>query len=232
MPCLVFTCDRCDYVGLSTSFWGQFSYESGDQLMRVYRIAGWCNECGDFVSAEHFPTEREFQALDSRVRELTPIMVQQESDVLARRSWWQRLRHAAPVLSIKERELKERFAELVDDRDNARGVLDVLRGRRSGPRCLRCGSADWIEWRADVRPNGTYDRPGPPVAGGLRHPMCGGQLLVQYSGDRPHLRRRHRIYDREGRFLRDLHRPDIGRETVGIGESQLRDLVPDFLKRR
>lgn len=235
MPCLVYTCQRCDYVGFSTAFWGQFSYEWMGTLLDVDRERAWCNACSTFVPVERFPTARDLGELQTEIDRLGVIVAEQVAEARAGRTWWQRVSKTAPVLSRETNELRQRLVQTAQDLSLGRRLVEMLSGRVAAPRCLWCGGTDWFALREELEPSGTYLRPGPPIAIGVVHPTCGGELLVQYSEDHPHILRRHRIYDSEGVFLRDLHQPggpgtaqpDVRR----AGEPMSQIEIPDVLRR-
>jgi hypothetical protein len=80
--------------------------------------------------------------------------------------------------------------------------LDLLDGRRSKPRCLSCGSEDCFALPKILDPPDSDDRPGDPVLTGIKHPNCGGYLMVSHPGIRLSIAFNHRAYDKEGILIR------------------------------
>ena len=79
-----------------------------------------------------------------------------------------------------------------------------LAGRLSPPRCLQCGSTDVLPFK--VAPDFTvyYGKTQGPVALGVKHPGCGGELAVMDDGTRFSYTPTRRLYDSEGNRCVDV----------------------------
>ena len=95
-------------------------------------------------------------------------------------------------------ERMERQAMVIQQR------LSFLAGRRSPPRCLQCGSTDAFPFA--VIPDFTvyYGKTQGPVALGVKHPGCGGELAVMDDGTRFSYIPTLRLYDSEGNRCADV----------------------------
>ncbi len=174
MPFLVFSCTACDYQGDDTVLWGLHSYECPSGLVPLERELGWCLSC-HLSAVEVLPS-------NGRIRQL-------EKCKGASRSRLEKLLRVQPA--IAERDVEQE-----------RNRLEALEGRAAKPRCLFCGSQDWLLFPNDTQPTGTIRAPGPAVPIGMNHPGCGGALLVAYSHEWLAIPLPHRIFDLEGNLLR------------------------------
>ena len=116
-------------------------------------------------------------------------------------SWLRRLLGMRPSLPQNLAALETDNMYRAKVLEDLRARLTALHGRISGPRCLLCG-CNHIQEMPSVTPSGSYNQPGLPKLIGMRHPGCGGDLLVNHSEGRIARRLSKRWYDGEGNLLR------------------------------
>jgi hypothetical protein len=202
MPFLMFSCDRCSFSGTSVVIWGRFSYESPSGLVSLNRILGWCDSCQGLVPIEILPTLEWIEKLESDIAQNKRLVAERRAKTAGGRSWLARLLPLKPHLPPEVQHIEFQTSFLENDLREGRNRYNLLSARVSKPRCLICGSEDCFTLPKNIRPLGSPDNPGPAVATGVKHPGCGGTIMVQYSRDRISIRLSHRVYDREGRLVR------------------------------
>ena len=205
MPFLVFTCTDCDYQGSSTVGWGEFAYEGGGRRVPVQHVLAWCTSCNDIAPVEELPDGKRIERLASEIvskeQELGRMMrmnVQKERSLLGR------------LLRLPQRppremdELECRIFLLQEELQHERDRLELLAGRRCGPRCLICGSLDHVplpEIRLEDACEDAPESPRPAVPVGVRHPGCSGNLLVALPPVRISIAEEQRLYDSSGKRI-------------------------------
>lgn len=116
------------------------------------------------------------------------------------RRWWQRRGQRTSALIDLDWQIErmEKQAMVIQQR------LSFLAGRQSPPRCLQCGSTDAFPF--EVTPDFTvyYGKTQGPVALGVKHPGCGGELAVMDDGTRFSYIPTLRLYDSEGNRCVDV----------------------------
>ena len=202
MPYLEFTCNRCGVKGDSTVRWGRFSYEGRAGLIDVRRDVGWCSSCGALAPVETLPDRKAVQSLLTSIAEKVTVARDRKSAAMHGRSRRARIfnasKHAREIAAL-DREVSYQEEALHE----ANELLFFLEHRESEARCLQCGETDFRPLVFDILPIGFLEQPGPPVPTETLHPGCGGRFQVQHSGDSLMKVLSHRIYDREGRLLRE-----------------------------
>ncbi|MBI4188948.1 MAG: hypothetical protein HY525_00230 [Betaproteobacteria bacterium] len=184
--------------------WGRFSYDNSAEPVPLKRRLAWCTSCKDLVPLEVLPTETTVRELESEIAHKAKIVADFMTKAEHQKTWFQKLLGSSVKMSAEIQDVdfqrSYREDELKDERARAKFLID----RRSGPKCLLCGSEDCLELPTKISPRGTDRAPGPPMPIGMKHPRCGGEFLVEHSGIRISKRLNHRVYDREGTLLRVL----------------------------
>lgn len=178
-------CDACNFKSTSLRILGDFVYEFGaseSDAVYVNSVAGWCGRCANIEAMEDLTGDwRQVQGLDRKVAD-------QQRDS---RSFLSR------VFGLGRSRVDMPLADTRDDAENLRRFAVVLQERVSPPRCLRCGSPDVAPLLLpSPRESEVYQLE-------IRHPECGGNLLMRSLRDRFALNLLRRVYDTEGNFLRE-----------------------------
>ncbi len=203
MPFLIFTCDRCDATWDSMVLWGRFSYEGLGGLLGVGRDVGWCHSCATLTAVEALPQDEEAQVFEVNIAKKMQAAKDGRDEAMRGRSWIRRVLDIAPKEPREIRALDYDISYMQEKLQALNERLSFLRHRESKERCLRCGSTGCFPLVFKIRPLGLYEAPDPPVPTEATHPGCGGRLLVQYSDYTVSTNMNHRVYYKEGRFLRE-----------------------------
>lgn len=203
MPFLIFSCSDCEYSGNSTVAWGQFMYQCEAGQVPVHRILAWCVSCRDIAPVEVLPDGTEIDRLVSDIEIKEQQIRQHMTDAERNRSLLAKLLRLSPRLAPEVQMLSFEIERLQDGLQMARDRRALLSGRTSEPRCLRCGTQHYLAL-PDFRLADTDERPGPPMEIGMRHPQCSGSLLVAHSPFSVSIALPLRLYDPNGRFVREV----------------------------
>ena len=197
------TCSRCQFNGSTSVSIGRYKYEIPAGLVECDRGLGWCSDCKGLAPIEAFPTEEGVEKKKVWLKHEMQSLANAEQADAAAQPGWKKALGFSPKASMETRFLREdcsfmnRGIEELERQRNTEGV-------RRAPRCLRCGSQSVF---AMPRMPAGLDREKAdsqqPIAIGLSHPGCGGDLLASYSPLRLNMRIKTRIYSQEGIFLRD-----------------------------
>ncbi len=185
MPYSIIKCESCSEHWPTHVIWGLFSYCLSDgRFVSIARNLAWCSSCNNFAPVEYLPDEKELE--EKLVAASDQLKIKQQPKEYRAYGLIKRL--AWPKAS----ELK--FYE--QDLDEAQASIDWRAARKSGPKCLRCGSSD-------IDKKGLWDKKKREFYSDIEHPGCGGELSIEDSGMRLSLRHKHRFYDSEGNFLKE-----------------------------
>jgi hypothetical protein len=202
MPFLAISCTSCEFKGSSMAVWGRFSYDDSAEPIPLKRQIAWCTACRDLVPLEVLPTEAAIRDLESEIANKTRIIDDFMTKAEQQKTWLQKLLGSSVKMATEIQDIDFQRSYREDDLKAERARENFLVGRRSNPKCLLCGSEDCFALPAKISPRGTDRAPGPPTHIGMKHPGCGGELMVEHSGIRISKRLNHRIYDREGTLLK------------------------------
>ena len=196
MPFYAFECTRCDFQAHSRVVWGQFSYLIDDTHFLLKRDLGWCDNCLTLVPIEVFPDSDSIEALESEKNSITLKLENGKTSLREKQSRLTKFVGLKPRLSPHLKRLKAQFRLKSEQIQDLKDHLKALSYRKSGPKCLSCGSQDL-----------RYLPPLPDIDDGekevipFEHPNCGGNLTVSWAGVRINQVLMHRIYDSDGNFL-------------------------------
>lgn len=182
-PLASISCTLCGYQRSDWSCYGARSYVEADRKVTVGVVLGWCFHCDDVMPVEALPTEERRQALERTVRSHDAIAERGSTGSGAGSTTFGGKFSA----SFHRWKLKSESDRLL-----------LLAGRRSGPRCLECGSLSVQLFPEDTRSRAHAARPGFPVNLGIQHPGCGGMLLGCLADLRVWPREDEILYDLEG----------------------------------
>ena len=200
MPVSIYTCRGCGFKSWEPGFAFRFAYKIEGSLVPIRHSAGWCHACGGFASVEVFDAPEELLTLDGKLAVLRKEHDAELARIELSRRWWQRRGQRTSALVDLEWKIKrmEQQVEEIQQRQSC------LVGRRSPPRCLQCGSTDAFPFA--VIPDFTvyYGKTQGPVALGVKHPGCGGELAVMDDGTRFSYTPTLRLYDSEGNRCVDV----------------------------
>lgn len=208
MPDVLFSCTRCDFSASDSVCWGGFYYETPNGRGTLIRTLGWCSACASLAPIEVIgpPDDAAVAALARAVKDQEASLSEHVARLRQQMPWYWRLIRTQPPLTPDVERLRYDAEASRQELNHLRVRAEVLAARRSPPRCLECGSHECFPIASDIRPTGSPSQPGPPVKMGMRHPGCGGDLMVRHSGERVHVVLADRYYDTEGRLLRAVSR--------------------------
>jgi hypothetical protein len=191
MPFSVIKCESCEKKWATHMLWDMLEYLLPDgNLFGISRTIAWCNDCNDLSPVEDLPDEDE---LEERLSEASSELTKQ-----------QQLRPNIPVehrsfFGLKKKQIwpNEGHIEFFENAvQRIKTAMYLQKQRRTGSKCLRCGSLD-------IHEEGLWDKKQKEYRQDMIHPGCGGRIKVEDSGYRVALSAKHRIYDTEGNFLRE-----------------------------
>lgn len=201
MPFLEFSCRRCGFTGTDTVTWGRYSYLATNTLVPINRQLGWCNRCAGLVAVEILPTNERLKAMTEEITSARRNQDRRHEREKENRPWFKkfiRIHHMSP--EFQEAEFQIGCREDALKKEQLRH--SALSTRVSKSKCLSCGSEESFPFPEGVRAAGTYDDPAPAVPSGVKHPICGDELLVKHSDIWANVALTHRLYDLEGRLIR------------------------------
>lgn len=215
MPFLSFSCSRCEYSA-SDLFFGLYSYEGPSGPISLGWALGWCNECAKIAPFEIMPSAQKIDELKSKINELQLKIAKEKQRVaqcrdqlMQNRLWIKKLLKISvkpPPSEIFELNWKcQSHSRKIKDEQQR---LKLLASRKSAPRCLKCGATDcFLLPKLPSLPQPKYplfstEAPSQAEEIGMKHPGCGGDLLVEWADVWVNMKSNHRIYDIEGSFLR------------------------------
>lgn len=177
-------CTKCSKHWGSYLLWGGFHYRIGpSRTIRIDRDLGWCHPCAEFRAVEVLPARSRLEAqLEQHRKKLKEAEDKARSRVLSKLFRSVVVRDER-LIALNRAQVEEIMAALAW-RDS----------RRSPPRCLECGGTD-------IDHIGTIGFAPDPHRIALKHPGCGGGLLVSTPEFRINMRTEDRLYDAEGRLL-------------------------------
>jgi len=210
LPFKVFSCSRCEFTGLDLVISGHFNYEAPSGLFFISRRLGWCNECNGIVAVENIPNVQKIVELKSEIEKKEQYIAHSLDRLEKSRSWFKKLLNLSvdPPSEIRSLILQCEYDRI--DMKSEENILSLLVNRKSPPRCLECGSIDcFLLPELPSLPEPQYplfssQTPQSPVEIGLKHPGCGGELLVKFSEAWISIEPKRRIYDVEGRLIRQI----------------------------
>ena len=200
MPVNTYTCLGCGLKAMEPGFGLRFAYQVDGLSVPIKHSAGWCHECEGVAPIEVFDSPEELLTLEGKLEALRKERDAELTRIEQSRRWWQRRGQRTSALIDLDWQIErmERQAMVIQQR------LSFLAGRRSPPRCLQCGSTDAFTFA--VIPDFTvyYGKTQGPVALGVKHPGCGGELAVMDDGTRFSYTPILRLYDSEGNRCVDV----------------------------
>jgi hypothetical protein len=197
------TCDSCNYIGASSAVWGHFIYDSpSDNDVWVNRELGWCYQCEDLAPIEVLPSLESIQEIEHMIEKKAQELHEIKQKARQGRSFLRKLLQLPAYMPDTGRMVESDQFRFKHNLAEERKRFDLLKGRKSKPRCLSCGNERCFVLPEYTKPPGSDEYPGEPVSTEIKHPNCGGNLMVQYSGIRASMIFEHRIYDIEGRLIR------------------------------
>lgn len=184
-------CDKCSKHWGSYLLWGGFHYRiAPSRTRRIERGLGWCHGCAEFRAVEVLPQRSRLEAeLAEHRKKLSKAETRARSRVLSKL-----------IRSIAERDQQVQAAHRARI-DEALAALEWRDARRSAPRCLECGGIE-------IDHVGAIGFAPEPHRIALKHPGCGGSLVVSTPQFNISMRTDDRLYDSEGRLLeiKDIER--------------------------
>ena len=200
MPVNTYTCLGCGLKAMEPGFGLRFAYQVDGLSVPIKHSAGWCHECEGVAPIEVFDSPEELLTLEGKLEALRKERDAELTRIEQSRRWWQRRGQRTSALIDLDWQIErmEKQAMVIQQR------LSFLDGRRSPPRCLQCGSTDAFPFA--VIPDFTvyYGKTQGPVALGVKHPGCGGELAVMDDGTRFSYIPTLRLYDSEGNRCADV----------------------------
>ena len=210
MPYLIFSCSRCDYSESDLFMSNRFSYKAPSCHLPISRKFGWCNECNGLSAVEDLPSAYKIDKLKAKVKKLGEQIAELSERLMESRSWFKKLFNISVAPTSEISSLKWQCDINETTIRSCQQLLPLLEFRHSQPRCLKCGSIDNVilpklpQISSPDYPLCSSKGPAPPVKTDFRHPGCGGNILVRFSEVWLSLGNKHRIYDLEGRFSREI----------------------------
>jgi hypothetical protein len=200
MPFLDFSCSRCSFTASDVVTWASFSYESSAGLVSLNSNIGWCDNCSTLEPVEILPSIQKIDKMKSEYTDKKHRISRYLERIEPKRSWIKKLLKIHIELPSKFQELQNQCQDLLRDIEEEQQRITLLTSRKSGPRCLSCGSTSCFPL-PPFTPLGTYDNPGKAIKIGVKHPHCGGDLLVEHSPMRLIVSMNQCIYDTEGNLI-------------------------------
>jgi len=200
VPVNSYTCLACGLKALEPGFGLRFAYQVNGVSVPIKHSTGWCHACEGFVQVEIFDSPEALLTLEGKLDTLRKERAAELIQIEQSRRWWQRRGQRTSALIDLDWQIErmEKQAMVIQQR------LSFLAGRQSPPRCLQCGSTDAFPF--EVTPDFTvyYGKTQGPVALGVKHPGCGGELAVMDDGTRFSYIPTLRLYDSEGNRCVDV----------------------------
>ena len=198
------TCSQCQFNGSTGISNGRYKYETPDGLVDCNRGLGWCSDCKGLAPIEVFPTEAGVEMRKTRLKNEMKNLAKAEQADAAAQSGWKKALGFSPRAAMETRILRENCSFMSREIEEQERQIKKTEGGRRVPRCLRCGSKSvFVMPRMPAGLDRERADSQQPIAIGLSHPGCGGELLASYSPIRLNMRFKTRIYSQEGTFLRD-----------------------------
>ena len=162
-------CERCEASFSLNYVWGNFFYEMPNGTrFPLERNMAWCHSCAATSEVEDLEHSSNLQnQLGELAHELASLTRGFGSFMPAHR---------------------KRSQELAAKIENVRQHIDYLKKRTDPPRCLTCGSPDWIDIPRT----------------GFSHPGCGGEFRHVHAEFFISETSQTYLYDPSGRLLREL----------------------------
>lgn len=200
IPVLTFGCTACDLKAWDTQTWGYRFYKADGKQFRMRVAMGWCQSCCALSAVEIKPNAGLEAQLVAKIAQLRIGLEEQLIRTPPTRRWWQ-------LMAIKSSEVMRAEYKLADAQKelaSLRQLLPLMASRRSGHRCLGCGSEDCLH----ISPppvEASFDHFHPaPVPLGISHPGCGGEFTVCSDGLCLSVQTVQRAYDLDGRLLPEV----------------------------
>lgn len=200
MPFVEISCERCAFMGSSAVRWGRFAYRLDGYELPVWRTLGWCAACDDIRAVESPPAAEDIDRMRYHCRQLDRRLQTAEAEARERQNSltrWLHLRPRSPLLHTLRKASHSGHESL----ETAERLQAIFSARRSGPRCLSCGSEDTTIFGEFFEPSNldSHAEPREPELRTTRHPGCGGRFRVRYSDVRLNMRLDKTWFDSEGR---------------------------------
>lgn len=162
MPFKIISCDTCDFKASTTCLWGMFDYVSPDGArLDVNRTYGWCYYCQNICPVEDLSDEAKIKNdIDSKFQKIANI---QNTGLIGK------------LLQLLGKNWVT-INDLRKDIKNKQHRLTFLHERKSPPKCLVCSGSEIKKINLPNPQEENIDK-----IADIRHPNCGGNLLVQNS---------------------------------------------------
>ncbi|MGO1247842.1 MAG: hypothetical protein ACTHY5_10310 [Oceanisphaera sp.] len=175
IPTLTYGCTGCDSFCWSLMKHAGFYYLVEETRFQVYVEMGVCHQCTEIYPIEVFPEVAEIrqlkQTLETQRAQLFSEKAQHDQANQSLR-WWQRKKDLPYALS----QLNSSCEDIEKRVSNMEQTYNALSGRIALPKCLRCGSTEHTLFPSYQNTGNDKDFLG------LKHPRCGGELIVINDG--------------------------------------------------
>ncbi len=187
-----FSCDRCDFKASNLVVWGRFYYQNFDgNLIPLKRNLGWCSSCKTLSAVENLSIDK---TIYDKINEYEAELNKLKNPVFF-------IKHL--MGSKKKEEIKDRIAYAQQFIKEEIELVNILRSRKTPPRCLRCSSSDVIQYKF---PSAGFDEsPNKLFPTGFIHPGCGGNIIMSNSGIDFMMRRKSRAYTTDGILIKEWY---------------------------
>ena len=190
---VIYRCDKCDFSASSMVNWGNFHYLDGKKLLSLNRKLGWCDSCATLTPIEVLPSLDELAHSQQKCEKMLQEYQLAYESLMLKRTWFARLMGLKPKLPDDLMNIKMDINALDEDMSELKASLAYLSGRKSPPRCLKCGSQEVSS--LSLFPAHKAVAAQIQV---FKHPNCGGAVRANVTEIRFAMRLPEYFYDKEG----------------------------------
>lgn len=194
VPAIDITCDQCDYSGSTGVCFGIFKYQTPFGSIALPRTLGWCNSCDSVSPIELTDQAARFTSLRNDISDLEASLVEEIEKAKKARPFLHRLFSNRQPDNEAIRRIRVSLDNLSQELVYPSALASYLTSMGVA-HCLSCGSSDvfrFPEIPADL--DDFYSEHRVPVAIGIQHPGCGGEMYAVTSKARINRRFTEKIY--------------------------------------
>lgn len=171
----IFGCTKCALWVTYPDFDGIFSYQIFGTLIDIDHKLGWCGKCASIRFVEVLPSATSLERLRTEYDRLSSEIENAKMALRNRGTQPGQFGDTESILPGNLEHLQSEVIFLSRTIENQGKLLVAMAGRKSGPRCLLCGSRKvkyLPAFERDTEANGQQS------INAFIHPNCGGRLTV------------------------------------------------------